>query len=225
MKKIQHYLKTCDRKSVIDAFLYKHAFSYSSLMSEKLKDVTIGEYVDRVSQNVSDLIDRLISIEPAQDDEWVLMAVHNPSEDDDVIFNLYKIEDLYNNDRPQSYSYAFDKFENALSFFVADNYLTQYYIEDLIVDFLFEVSWTGYEQEELDSVLEELDETMEDIKENPDRLIPLEEGLKELGLDFELEVRDEKEEEAWKEYIKDSVKYADICRKIEIEKFKELQNV
>ena len=48
------------------------------------------------------------------------------------------------------YAYEFTEQKEALSFLVSDNKLTQDNIMDVIVDFLHEISFFGYNQENLE---------------------------------------------------------------------------
>ena len=55
-----------------------------------------------------------------------------------------------------------------MGYFVADTYLTQYEIDNLLVDFLHETSWTGFNHEDLERILNDLDESIKEEEEHKD---------------------------------------------------------
>ena len=127
----------------------------------------------------------------------------------------------------QSYGYEFVPFEKAVTYYVADTYLTQYELNELLAEFLYEISWTGYEQEHLEETLASLDRSIEETKRHkndPDYFMSHEEFIRRLeeSLGIELEKTDPEQEEAWHEVIKHVSEYNVKCQKIEIAKLKKL---
>ena len=225
MRTIQEYLKECDRESIIKDFIFQYAFSPMEMMSENCRNITIGQITDYYKENLNKLIDRLISTEPKLDDDrWILLA-HHSAEDEcgDMVYCLYKESDIYKDEFPVSYGYEFSPFEEVVGFYVADTYLTQYEINSLIADFLHEVSWTGFEQEELEEKVENIIQSAEDAelhKDDPDYFITHEELMKRMEERFgiEFERKDPVQEEAWYKFIRHQKEYNEVCQKVEIEK-------
>lgn len=234
MKTIQEYLKECNRKDVINSYIYKYVFN-NELMNKKYKNVTCGEIIKKYTDKLNSYIDKLIRMEPKQDnsDIWILVTTH-VSENlyhDDIEHLLIKKSDLFSNKKIEdieSFSYTLTDFEEILSFYVADTYLTQYNITDLIADFLYESSWTGFNHEVLKKEINRLQESINEIENEKNRLIPAEEFFNELEekYGFEFERKDKKQEEAYHKYLEHCNKYNKKCKKIELEKLKkELQNI
>ncbi len=232
MKTIQEYLKNCNRKEIIDMYIYKYAFT-SELIEKKYENITCGEIKKKYTEILNKYIDKLISIEPNVDDEeiWILLSIHAYGEfDDNIQHLLIKKSDLLSKDdieSVESYAYNLSPFEEILMFYVADTYLTQYEINDLLVDFLYESSWTGFEHENLNQIIEDLEESLREVDENKANsksLYSTEEIFKQLEekYDFEFEKKDEKQEKAYEKFLKNLMEYNKICKNIELKKLKDL---
>ena len=230
MRTIQEYLKECDRKSIINDYIYEHAFSSLSMMDKDNRPLTVGEIIDFYTFKLDELIDKLIDMEPVKTEErWILLAYHQ-SEDsagNDVTFGLFKESDIYNDGHITTYAYDFTPFNEAVGFYVADTYLTQLEINALIVSFLDEITFNGFDQEDLEARTKELYEACKEAKahiDDPEYFISFEDFRKKLEdiAGVELEKRDSKQEEAWYEYLKHQAEYNEKCQRIEIEKLKEL---
>ena len=108
-----------------------------------------------------------------------------------------------------------------MGFLVADTKLTQDNLMDVIVSFLYNMSFFGYKQENLEKECLKLDKAIKEIKEQPDRLISrtTEELFEEMGLPIEEEYP--KEDEKISAYMDTVRDYNDYCKKIELERIKE----
>lgn len=230
MKTIQDYLKECNRKEVINCYIYKYVFN-NELMNNKYKNVTCGEIIKKYTEKLNNYIDKLIRLKPKKDDSdiWILVTTHVADNlyHDDIEHLLIKKSDLFSNKNIEdidSFSYTLTDFEEILSFYVADTYLTQYNITDLIVDFLCEFSWTGFNHEVLKEEINYLHESINEIENGKNRLIPVEELFNELEekYGFEFERKDKKQEEEYHKYLEHRSKYNKECKKIELEKLKRI---
>lgn len=134
-------------------------------------------------------------------------------------------------DRPgfaETYSYIFTPFEEAIGFYVSDSPLTQYYIDDVLMSFIFEISFFGFEQEEQQEHRDMLTQGLEEA-EIPEKTIPLEDLMNELKEEygFTEEPRDDNEEKRYKELLYHIAEYnyagktSELYRHFKIEKEKE----
>lgn len=233
MKTIQEYLKVCNRKEIIESYIYKYVFT-QDLMNKKNKKITIGEVIEKYEDILNKYIDKLISINVKLDDSetWILLTTHaaNIFNDDDLahlliskneLFYTKKLEDI------DTYGYEFSDFEEILGYYVADTYLTQYYLTDLIVTFLYESSWTGFNHEDLEKEKKNFEDAIKeiDIQEgNFENYKSIDEFYKELeeNFDFEFEKKDARQEKEYNKYLQHCAHYNKTCRKIELEKLKKL---
>ena len=127
----------------------------------------------------------------------------------------------------ESYAYEFSAFEDVVGYYVADTYLTQYEIDNLLVDFLHESSWTGFNHEDLDKIISDLEESTkeaEEHKDDPNYYTTAEEFFKQMEEEhgFEFEKKDEKQEEANDIFFKHLIDYNKKCKVIELQKLKDL---
>lgn len=223
MRTIQEYLRECNRAEIIDLYISKHT-SIESLLDPDVRELTIGEYIDCYRANIDHLIDNLVSAKPKKlDDEWILFVVHVHNGFDsahDVEVGLASRAEIETEEDVKSYAYEFASFEEAASFYIADTYLTQFYIKDLIVDFLFEISWFGYDQEGLEEEKNKLIERSEKAKASDIKnCVTYDELLK--ALEDVLEKRDDAEEEAWLGLAKATIDYNRRCMDLEIGNIKD----
>ena len=228
MKTIQDYLRECNRDEVIGAYLYNYAFD-SSLLDKDCKDVVVGELIDSIKSNLNYFIDKLISIEPRHgDDEMVFFAAYQMALDkNEVNFMLVKKDEICQEGWSTPYSFILTPFEEAVSFYVADTYLTQYHINDLLSFFLFEISFFGYEQEDVDKIADELNESVKEVEEHIDddsyftSFADFKKKMEDdFGFEFEKEDPDQKAAEL--ELNKKIIEYNEYCQRLEINKLKKL---
>lgn len=226
MKTIQEHLKTQDKEAVIDAYLYRYM---SDRYLQEHPDMTYEEAGRHCADKIDKLIDRLISLDPLpNENNLIFLATHCfPGErEEDIDFALLR-EDELGDDWSCRYSIEFTPFEEAVSCYVADTYLTQYWIDDLLAYFLHEITWTGYEQEHLEEVTAEINEAIKEVDEHKDDLqyfATHEEFIEQMeeAFGFEFEKRDPDQEKAFKEVMKHVCKYNETCQKIEKRKLMKL---
>ena len=143
MKTIQQYLKECDREAVANHYIYNYLFD-SGLMDPRYEGITVGDLKDRMKKRVCTLIDRLSEIEPETDgDRGILMIIHtsglNSWDDDDICTVMVHESDVLSDaEEVQIYDYSLTSHARMASFCVADTYLTQHYLSELIMQFLHE---------------------------------------------------------------------------------------
>lgn len=213
-------------------YIYKYAFN-SELIDKKYESITCGEIIKKYTKTLNDYIDKLIAIKPNVDNEeiWILLSTHSYGEfNDNIQHLLIKKSDLLSKndlDSVESYAYNLSPFEEILGYYVADTYLTQYEINDLLVDFLYESSWTGFEHENLNQIVEDLEESLREVdenKENSKSLYSAEEVFKQLEEEygFESEKKDAKQEIAYEKFLKNLIEYEKECKNIELKKLKDL---
>lgn len=154
MKTIQQYLKECDRETIANDYVYKYLFDHD-LIDPKYDHIMIRDLKERTKREIYSLIDRLIGFEPEfGEDRDILLIVHYSglnSWDDDISAELvHESEVMSGAEEIKIYDYSFTTHSKMVSFYVADTYLTQHYLNELIVSFLHEALIMGPEQEHLE---------------------------------------------------------------------------
>jgi hypothetical protein len=226
MKTIQQYLKECDREAIANHYIYNYLFD-SRLIDSKYNEITIGELKERMKNRIIRLIDRLIEMEPESDDDrGILMVVHtsglNTWDDDDIFTILVRESEVMSDAGDvKIYDYAMTTHARMVSFYVADTYLTQYYLSDLIIQFLHEALFLGPEQEHMEALMKELERGIDES--NRHEYSSLDDFIKEMEerFGFKLEEHDKRQEKAERKLVRQRNEYDVLCRKIEVEKLRD----
>ena len=130
-----------------------------------------------------------------KDDDQGIFFVHRCIKDDinGQTFQLIFLNELKEKrEATQSYGYNFIEQEKIMGYWVAETSLTKYYLEDLMVDILYEASFFGFTQEHLQEEKDELDRR---IAEDDSETISAEDFFAELekeqGYKFDRQSSDE----------------------------------
>ena len=110
---------------------------------------------------------------------------------DDIAFELIDKTELLQDDwkdKVHGYCYMLDTFDEIASFKVADTYLTKRNIIELMASVLYEASWFGPNQEDLEDFTESLEESSK--SEDYDFLAEMKEAY-----GWEPEIRNKEEED------------------------------
>lgn len=187
-----------------------------------LEDITIGEILKISSSKFQAFLERLKNMDVVnKSDNKALLFVCKSTSDDRLLVNLVYLKELINEDnlsKIKTYSYEFTEQKETLGFLVADTKLTQDNIMDVVVDFLFQMSSFGFEQEHLAEEIEKLAEAMKEIEVHLEQLIDREKLSEELGIPIE-EIYPE-EDEKKKAYYEMGMEFTRYCRIMELEKIK-----
>ena len=222
MKTIQQCFLDSNIDDIISRYVHQYPIEIKNLDEFVDKDLMISEIYNSYIDKIRFLIEKIqkCSIEES-DEDWIFFAHHICNFSDDITFSLVKKSELLD-ETVLSYAYEFSPVSETAGFLVADTYLTQYYLEDLLVDYLFESSFFGYDQEYLETEKFKLEQDAKYLNEHLDELLEDSKNHTPILSDFEFEKRDEQEIEAWKSYISHEIEYDKIAFEIEKQKVIEL---
>ena len=227
MKTIQQILKETNHKSIESAYFYDHPINLWEVRN--LDDISIGEFNKRISNRFQDFLNKLCEMDIKKNRLKQGILFVYKSQTDDIMLGksvgLIHADELIETDNISNlstYAYEFTEQKEALSFLVADNKLTQDNLMDVIVDFLHEISFFGYNQESLDKEKIKLDESIKECKEHPERLVAFEHEkfCEEYGIPVTEEYPEE--DEMKRKYYEAGMEYTKYCKTIELQKIKEL---
>ncbi len=227
MKTIQQVLKELDIEEVIDYYFATYPIDLFKNLGEEWEDKTVAECKAYKRNKLKAMIERLVSMTPNPNVEKESVLFVSRIVDDVVSrefdVSLVDIDELLETDDVFSistYAYEFERQEDTLGYYVADTALTQNNLLGVAVSYLYEVSFFGYEQEDLEEERQVLDDAFRDIKEHPENLITksLEEVYEELGIPIEQTTPEE--EEKLDAYQKAGIEYNRYSRGIELDKIK-----
>ena len=229
MKTIQQVLRETDHKSIESAYFYEHPINLWEV--KNLDDISIGEFNKHISDRFQEFLNKLceMDIKKYRLKQGILF-VYKSQTDDTLLgtsVGLIHADELIETDNISdlsTYAYEFTEQKEALSFLVADNKLTQDNLMDVIVDFLHEISFFGYDQESLDEEKRKLDDSIKECEEHPERLVTFdhEDFCKEFGIPLTEEYPEEDEKK--KKFYEAGMEYTQYCKSIELQRIKNLLN-
>jgi len=227
MKTIQQVLRETDHKSIESAYFFEHPINLWEV--KNLDDISIGEFNKHISDRFQEFLNKLceMDIKKYRLKQGILF-VYKSQTDDTLLgtsVGLIHADELIETDNISdlsTYAYEFTEQKEALSFLVADNKLTQDNLMDVIVDFLHEISFFGYNQESLGEEMKKLDESIKECKEHPERLIEFdhEKLCEEYGIPITEEYPEE--DEMKRRYYEAGMEYTRYCKTIELQRIKNL---
>ena len=223
MKTIQEHFREADTDELVNDYIFAHPLSFDP-SDEIDPGLTVAEAYARYEDRIRGLVERIRTVDtvPMPDGEWVFFVHHMPENDgDDITFVLAKQDNLLDRDEMlMPYGYDFSPIAETAGVPVADTYLTQRNIHRLLLDYMFEASFFGFEQEGLQAALDRIDESIAYSNEHPESLRPIDELWERIG--YEPEVRDAAEEAAWRDWLHAEGEYCRMATEVERAKVAEL---
>lgn len=215
MRTIQEYLKEIDHEQLINAYLYVYPINFARISNEKLK---IKEVKHLVKEKLHEYIQRLqlLEVEASKDGKNYVLFVHKMYKDGyaDEAYSLVCLQELLEKgDQAETYAYEFTKQAEIMGFLVSDADYTQKHIEGLLIDVLYEASFFGYEQQDLDKEIRSLEAAIENIKEGKEKFYMFDELQKEINLKEE---KDDMADQLMHQVINAVYEYDQYCKKNEI---------
>lgn len=229
MQTIQEVLRKLDRKELEGAYFYDYGIKLWELNPEDTR--TIKEIKEKVSENFQKFVDRLCNMEVKQPEDGKIRILYAHREIYDTVWSadiaadlvyadeIMKAEDLA---KVEHYAYEFTPQEEALGYLVADTKLTQDHLYDVAVSFLNEMSFFGYDQEDMNGKKEELLESVKEAEEHPEKLVPFSTDDLRKKLGFPKDEKYPKEEEIKDKIIKHIAEYNRYCKKTELKKIRKM---
>jgi len=200
MKTIQQIIKETNHKEIEREYFYEYSPKLHELRDDD--DCTVAEIMQCASERFQDFLTRVceIEIEPDPDGQHILFATKHIdkygfdkySAELVSVEELLEAEDLSN---VQLYAIEYTEWKYALGFLVADNRMTQDNLMDVIVEFLYSISFSGYYPEAVENAIKELEARKREAEEHPERLKEISDVEWNAKYDKPREVVDEKEEE------------------------------
>lgn len=207
---VHDIIRECDKECIAKQYAAKYISTYDR------PSRTGRELYYEIRRDIEDLIDRLSVMKPKENDGHIFLAAHGADLfGEDVEFYLFRKTDILEG-RFERYGYEFTPFEEVLGYEVADTYLMKYYLNDFIVELLYEMTWTGMKQEHLEERVREIESAEKDI--DAGRVVSADEVFGKLGVD--IEEKDPEQIKAEKIFIRQMAEYCNKCIEIEVEKWK-----
>ena len=222
MKTIQEIIREMYPEQIVKAYCREYPIEIDGL-DEIPDDITVGELKERRIKELKEFIQSLLEVEPKPYDgrQSILFLSKGIDGIEKNLICVYADEvlkaDSFDRETVPSYAFYYSDREDVMSFLVADNKLTQDDLMNLVIKFLREVSFFGYDEKGLKKAQNKLNKALKEIDEG--HFISKEEMDEEFGA-FEIE-RYPEEEELQSRHIEAERAYIDYCRGIELKLIKE----
>ena len=224
MKTVHEYLCEIDSDELANQYMVD--FPPDDLEWLSHKDMRIGEYYDLRKQAIRKFIDKLRSIEPCatEDGEKKIFIVFRKVKDfcKDVDFGMVYEKELKEDiSSAKLYSCVLTPHEEILGYYVADNKLTQHYLDKLLSFLIHEALISGFDQERREEIIRSLEEAEEQARNHPESLLSIEEVdqmlQEEFGYTPDTDKETEEEEDLRVKAGEAQMKYSDFSKTKELE--------
>jgi hypothetical protein len=156
MKTVQEVLKHLDENKLIEHFFYEHL-----LMVNKFDDdMTIGQIKPNSKKMMKTYVDRLRSLNTTPNKDQMIYYVYEYLHDTSLeqYIAVSPLAELREKGaQSSSYGIEYTKQEEILDYYVADTDLTRYYLLDVMVEILWDASFFGIKQENLEDAKQKLE--------------------------------------------------------------------
>lgn len=169
MKTVQECLKELDIERLIDEYLDRDYIRREMIKVMKKKDMTTKELLYRYREAIREYIEYMRHVPLEQPEEQGLLYVYQTLPGlirDDYWHDLVIIPELREKGvDAEDYSYILCSRGEIAGFLVADTKLTQEHLLTLMADVLYEASYFGYTQEDIDDYLKEEEKTSNELED------------------------------------------------------------
>ncbi len=164
MKTVQETLREMDKEELMQKFFWEHP-SQVDIFDDEL---TIAEAKERANEIIKKYIERLKNITVKPNDKQIIFYMYEYLSNHSLEQNrgLSTLSDLREKGvEAPNYGIEYTPQEEIMGYWIADTEMTQYYLDDLMVEIMWDASFLGIEQEHLARAQKELDEASKEIDE------------------------------------------------------------
>jgi hypothetical protein len=220
MKTIQEYLKGADVVRLVQEYFTIHPINYGAISDKD--NLTVNQIRTIGENRMTEYIHKLQSLEitPSDDGKEYILFAHKciiEGIEDEAYSLVCKQELLEKGTEATTYAYEYSKHSEVMGYMVSEAEFTQKNIYGLMADVLFESSFFGYDEKDLEKARQELEESIEEVKNGKTVEVSMEELFEN-----EKEDTDEIEERLYNEFTDAENNYDWYCLKKEMEILKML---
>ena len=192
MKTVQEWIRETDIDKLADAYFYEYPIEYERYINSEKK---VSEIKDAYRKRFYEFIEQLKSIEPKalSDDERGIFFCHKAyGKDMKNPETVLCIEsEFLKCDKPQTYSWILTDFDEIMGYYIAETETTIKNINDALAQIIYEMTFFGYSQEDIEKGRLELEEAEKEADEG--KAVSAENLFADLGI--EPQPRDEEDTE------------------------------
>ena len=220
MKTIQQVLRDIDKDELEKEWFSRYPVQFNDC--DVVDNIMLKEVLEIEHRNFRAFVEELCNIKADKESDYILLVIKCVDNElfwyDTILVN--KEELLNSNDLSdiESYAYEFNDRNETLAYYVADTELTQNHIMELVISFLYELSFFGYDIEGLEEAqvrLEKSKKEMEHLDES--KCLDFDIFMKSIDTQV-LDSKDIFEEEYERDVYRAAMNYNNYCRTQELEK-------
>ena len=162
MKTVQETLREMDKEELMQKFFWEHPSQVDSFDDE----LTIAEAKERANEVIKKYIERLENMTITPNNKQMIFYMYEYLSSHHLKQNrgLSTLSDLREKGvEAPNYGIEYTTQEEIMGYWIADTEMTQYYLDDLMVEIMWDASFFGIEQEHLVQAQKELDEASKEI--------------------------------------------------------------
>ena len=210
MKTVQEWLFERDEDALIGCYFAKYPINFYMLEN---KDVTVSEVLAVLEETLRDFIHRLKGVNAHKSEQGIFYAVKILSDGyEEVTVELSYLKDILENGLPEHYGWMLTDHDEVMGYLIADTSLTQANIDSVLAEILYEMSFFGYTQEQLEEERKKLDESLIETQES--RTYSADEVFTKFGL--APEEKDEQSDELRAAVLAAEIKFSEYWRTHEV---------
>ena len=217
MKTVHAWLKEVDAGKIADEYFSEYPIEYENFC--RLKK-TVAEIKEAYRLRLLEFLEMLCKLEvdsTAQDKIFFCHKIYSNYEEK-METVLCTSTDILACDNPETYSWILVDFAEVMGYYIADTELTKKNIYAVLAQILYEMTFFGFTQEELNEEREQLEASLKEAATG--RARPAEEVFAELGI--EEEETNEQEKEILAELHEQERKYNQFQLAAECKKVKDI---
>ena len=221
MKTVQEWIRETNIEEIADTFFCEYPIEYERCINY---EKTVAEIKDAYRQRLCEFIEQLKSIEPKSlsDDEQGIFFCHKSCGRDmknpETVLCIES--DILKCDNPQIYSWILMDFDEIMGYYIAETESTIRNINDVLAQIVYEMTFFGYSQEDIEKERFELEKAAKEADEG--KTIPAEKLFADLGI--EPQPCDEEDTEMLRKIYSIENEYNQHWFRKEVEKVRKLLN-
>ena len=235
MKTIQEVIRELDPIQIDRGYFYEHEWEIWELPPDKFDGITIGELKERRSKRFQEFLKELMDIDPVPPEDgkqgilFLSKSMNTRSRTDRELFLAHADEILsaesFDYDDFSCYDFSFSPREKCMSFWVAENKLTQDHLLTVAIEFIYNLSIFGYDYADVEKVIEDIDRSIERSEKDIEagRFYTVEESMDQLHekLGFPKDEVYPREKEFRHKCLEAEMEYNQYYRTVELQRIKD----
>lgn len=225
MKTIQQVLCEINKDELEKEWFAKYPVQFKDC--DVVDNISLKEVLEIEHRNFRLFVEELCNIKADEESDYILLVTKCVDNElfwyDTILVNKEELLNSNNLSDVESYAYEFNDRNETLAYYVADTELTNNHMMELVISFLYELSFFGYDVEGLEEAqvrIEKSKEEMEHLDES--KCMNFDTFMKSLDVHIVKDSKDIFEEEYERDVYRAAMNYNNYCRTQELKKLRNL---